>query len=191
MPVLLRRIRARYPAWRRPCHNRSRRQKNRPWHARRGFGPSSSEPGLTSDQQEAAKTEFLNRRSQRGIAATTEGDRIGVSAYGRTGEKDVVKPLSPERNPRENARSSTSALQRFQRGDSDFLPSPRISSKLGRFDPMSGSSDYPLCDLCDLLFKTLSLRALVGLLTCGFEVFYYPIQCCQRILCSGDGSSDH
>src|SRR5258708_39358287 len=65
MPVLLRRIRARYPAWRRPCHNRSRRQKNRPWHARRGFGPRSSEPGLTSDQQEAAKTEFLNRRSQR------------------------------------------------------------------------------------------------------------------------------
>ena len=39
--------------------------------------------------------------------------------------------------------------------------------------------------------KTVSLRALVDLLTCGFEVFYYAIQCCQRILCSGDGSSDH
>src|SRR5260221_77836 len=34
--------------------------------------------------------------------------RIGVSAYRRVGG---VKPLSPERNPRENARSSTSALQ--------------------------------------------------------------------------------
>src|SRR5258708_39249399 len=65
MPVLLRRIRARYPAWRRTCNNRSRRQKNRAWHARRGFGAGRSEPGLTSEQQEAAKTEFLNRRSQR------------------------------------------------------------------------------------------------------------------------------
>src|SRR5260221_9296349 len=132
MPVLLRRIRARYPAWRRPCHNRSRRQKNRPWHARRGFGPSSSEPGLTSDQQEAAKTEFLNRRSQRGIAATTEGDRIGVSAYGRTGENDVVKPLSPERNPRENARSSMSAEQRKilkPRGLKDLKEGSRFFTK--------------------------------------------------------------
>src|SRR6266436_3037488 len=65
MPLLFRRIRARYPAWRRTCHNRSRRQKNRAWHARRGFGPSRSEPGLTSEQQEAAKTEILNRRSRR------------------------------------------------------------------------------------------------------------------------------
>jgi hypothetical protein len=46
----------------------------------------------------------------RGEAATTEGDRIGVSACGRTGENDVLKPLSPERNPRENTRSSMSAL---------------------------------------------------------------------------------
>jgi hypothetical protein len=45
----------------------------------------------------SAQRQILNRRSQRGEAATTEGDRIGVSAYGRTGENDVVKPLSPER----------------------------------------------------------------------------------------------
>ena len=58
---------------------------------------------------------FLNRRSQRGIAATTAGYRIGVSAYGRTGENDVVKPQPPERNPRENARSPMRVEQRSQR----------------------------------------------------------------------------
>jgi hypothetical protein len=56
---------------------------------------------------------FLNRRAQHGIAATTEGNRIGVSAYGRTGENDVLKPLSPERNPRADARSSMSVEQMF------------------------------------------------------------------------------
>jgi hypothetical protein len=56
----------------------------------------------------------LNRRSQRSGAATTEGDRIGVLAYGRTGENDVVKPQSPERDPRENARSSMTVKQRSQ-----------------------------------------------------------------------------
>src|SRR5258708_4261012 len=90
MPVLLRRIRARYPAWRRPCHNRSRRQKNRPWHARRGFGPSSSEPGLTSDQQEAAKTEFLNRRSQRSQRS------LGVFSHrGLLPAKDIAHGVWP------------------------------------------------------------------------------------------------
>jgi hypothetical protein len=33
---------------------------------------------------------FLNRRPQRGEAATAESDRIGVSAHGRTGENDVA-----------------------------------------------------------------------------------------------------
>jgi len=33
-------------------------------------------------------------------------------AYGRVGENDVGKPRSPERNPRENARSSMSVEQR-------------------------------------------------------------------------------
>jgi hypothetical protein len=37
-----------------------------------------------------------------------------VSAYGRTGEDDVVKPRSPERNPRENARSSMTVEQTTQ-----------------------------------------------------------------------------
>src|SRR5258707_14177374 len=90
MPVLLRRIRARYPAWRRTCHNRSRRQKNRAWHARRGFGAGRSEPGLTSEQQEAAKTEFLNRRSQRSQRV------VGVltSRFGSPRKiGDRVKPL--------------------------------------------------------------------------------------------------
>jgi hypothetical protein len=63
------------------------------------------------------RKEFSNRRPQRSIAATTEGDRIGVSAYGRVGENDAVKPRSPERNPRENARSSTTVDQRSQRID--------------------------------------------------------------------------
>jgi len=84
MPLLLRRIRARYPAWRRTCHNRSRRQKNRAWHARRGFGPGRSEPGLTSEQQEAAKTEILNRRSQRsqrvvGVLTSRFGSRKKIA----------------------------------------------------------------------------------------------------------------
>jgi hypothetical protein len=39
---------------------------------------------------EDRKAGFLNRRSQRGEAATTESDRIGVSAHGRTGENDVA-----------------------------------------------------------------------------------------------------
>jgi hypothetical protein len=38
-----------------------------------------------------------------------------VPAYGRVGENDVVKPRSPERNPRENARSSMTVDQRPQR----------------------------------------------------------------------------
>src|SRR5260221_4649761 len=90
MPVLLRRIRARYPAWRRPCHNRSRRQKNRQWHARRGFGPSSSEPGLTSDEQEAVKTEFLNRRSQR-----SQRNVRGLSYRGLLPAKKIAHGVCP------------------------------------------------------------------------------------------------
>jgi hypothetical protein len=62
-----------------------------------------------------ARKDLLNRRTQRGIAATTAGYRIGVSAYGRTGENDVVKPQPPERNPRENARSPMTVDQRSQR----------------------------------------------------------------------------
>jgi len=58
-------------------------------------------------------------------AATTDGDRIGVPAYGRVGENDVVKPRSPERNPRENARSSMTVERRSQKRS-------RLSRKRGR-----------------------------------------------------------
>jgi hypothetical protein len=67
MPVLLCRIRARYQAWRSPCHNRTCRQENRAWDAGRYFGASGVQPGLRAQQQEGAKTEFLNRRSQRSL----------------------------------------------------------------------------------------------------------------------------
>jgi hypothetical protein len=61
--------------------------------------------------QKIAKPDFEQEVTAR-QATTTEGDRIGVSAYGRAGENDVQKPLSPQRNPRENARSSTTVEQR-------------------------------------------------------------------------------
>src|SRR5258708_1212078 len=59
MPLLCRGTREQYRVWRRICHIRSRRQKNRAWHARRGFGPSRSEPGLTSELVELKSVERI------------------------------------------------------------------------------------------------------------------------------------
>jgi hypothetical protein len=39
---------------------------------------------------------------------------MGVAAYGRTGEDDVVKPRSPERNSRENATKGGSGKWRSE-----------------------------------------------------------------------------
>jgi hypothetical protein len=54
------------------------------------------------------------------------GDRIGVSANGHTGENDVVKPRPPERNPRENARSSMT-VEQSKRGRDSFFPGTQSS----------------------------------------------------------------
>ena len=66
------------------------------------------------EPKHSGRKDRFRTRSQRGGAATTEGDRSDVSAYGRVGENDVVKPRSPERTARENARSSMSVEQRSQ-----------------------------------------------------------------------------
>jgi hypothetical protein len=78
---------------------------------------------------------------------TTDGDRIGVPAYGRVGENDVVKPRAPERNPRENARSSMTVDQRPQR----FL----VQWLLGAFrDPHLASRIF-----CPTIRKRLECQA--------------------------------